>query len=118
MADTVSAETRAEAEKEDKPESAAFWIRELASAGKRDKEWIQRARGVVARYRDERSDNSARKRANILWSNTEILKSALFQGLGHPDVRRRFPKRGQDEKNTKQAALVMERGAVYSNDAY
>lgn len=123
MADTSTypapaekAETRAQAE--DKPELAAFWLSELEAAGKRDEKWIKRARAVVQRYRDEREGETKHKRANILWSNTEILKSALFGILGSPDVRRRFPKRGQDEKNTKQAALVMERGAAYSNDAY
>lgn len=114
-----SEKTELRAEAEDKPESAKFWLGELEAAGKRDRPWIERARKVVERYRDERRDaNGTEKRANILWSNTEILKSALFQRLGNPDVRRRFPKRGKDEKNTKQAALVMERGASYSNEAY
>lgn len=113
-------ETRAESDAE--PQSAKFWLGELEAAGKRDKDWIDRARKVVQRYRDERGNDagtsSAEKRANILWSNTEILKGALFRTLGNPDVRRRFPKRGKDEKNTKQAALVMERGTSYSNEAY
>jgi hypothetical protein len=119
-------ETRADAE--DKPtkgkgkkpggESAKLYHEELVSAGKRDESWLKRGREVVQRYRDERDGKRAEKRFNILWSNTEILKAAVFQGLGNPDVRRRFPKRGQDEKNTKTAALVMERGASYSNDAY
>jgi hypothetical protein len=119
-------ETRSDAE--DKPtkgkgkkpggESAKLYHEELGSAGKRDEPWLKRGREVVQRYRDERDGKRAEKRFNILWSNTEILKAAVFQGLGNPDVRRRFPKRGQDEKNTKTAALVMERGASYSNDAY
>jgi hypothetical protein len=119
-------ESRADAE--DKPtkgkgkkpggESAKLYHEELVSAGKRDESWLKRGREVVQRYRDERDGKRAEKRFNILWSNTEILKAAVFQGLGNPDVRRRFPKRGQDEKNTKTAALVMERGASYSNDAY
>lgn len=112
-------EGRAEAEKsQPKGDSAKFWLEEIGAAGKRDDDWIKRGREVVQRYRDERGQGGAEKRANILWSNTELLKSALFQRLGNPDVRRRFPKRGADEKNTKQAALVMERGASYSNEAY
>jgi len=111
--------TESRAEADAAPQSSAFWLRELEAAGKRDKDWIERAKTVVQRYRDERSkDNNGEKRANILWSNTEILKGALFRTLGNPDVRRRFPKRGKDEKNTKQAALVMERGASYANEAY
>jgi hypothetical protein len=115
------AETRKEAD--DQPVSAKFWLAELGAAGKRDKPWIDRARKVVDRYRDERGNaeygpSAKEKRANIFWSNTELLKSALFQGIGNPDVRRRFPKKGKDERTTKQAALVMERSASYSNDAY
>lgn len=114
--------TESRADADPKPESSKFWLGEITAAGKRDDNWIKRARKVVNRYRDERDHDSGsvagEKRANILWSNTELLKSALFQGLGNPDVRRRFPKRGKDEKNTKQAALVMERGATYTNDAY
>lgn len=112
-------ETRAAADSQ--PEHSKFWLQELEAAGKRDEHWIKRARVVVKRYRDEREfDNAAReeRRTNILWSNTDLLKSALFQGIGSPDVRRRFPKRGQDEKVTKQAALVMERSASYINDSY
>jgi hypothetical protein len=123
-----AAKREARADAEDKPtkgkgkkpggESAKLYHEELVSAGKRDESWLKRGREVVQRYRDERDGKRAEKRFNILWSNTEILKAAVFQGLGNPDVRRRFPKRGQDEKNTKTAALVMERGASYSNDAY
>lgn len=113
-------ETRAEAEKDAQPEDAKFWLGEIAASSKRLKGWHARANKVVARYRDERPDDDFRgeKRANILWSNTEILKSALFQRLGAPDVRRRFPKKGKDEKATRQAALVLERGVSYGNDAY
>ena len=112
------AETRKEAD--EKPTSSKFYLTEVAAAGKRDKDWVERARKVVDRYRDERgnAEGGSEKRANIFWSNTELLKAALFQGIGNPDVRRRFPKKGKDEKNTKQAALVMERSATYINDAY
>jgi hypothetical protein len=113
-------ETRAEAEKVEQPQSAKFWLNELSAAHKRDEGWIKRGQAVVKRFRDERDSkeytNSADKRANILWSNTEILKAALFQRLGNPDVRRRFPKKGKDEKDTRTAALVQERALSYSND--
>jgi len=44
----------------------------------------------------------------------------LFQGLGAPDVRRRFPKKNDNQKDkaARQAALVLERGLSYSIDAY
>jgi hypothetical protein len=111
-------DTRAAAEGE-KRDSAKFWLSELTAAEKRDRAWITRARKVVDRYRDERDlDARSERRTNILWSNTEVLKSVLFQGIGQPDVRRRFPKRGKDERAAKQAALVIERGLAYCADDY
>lgn len=112
-------ETRAEAEDEG-PESASFWLKELAASGKREATFRERGKAVIARFRDERDRDVASKerRFNILWANTILLKAALFQRLGNPDVRRRFPKKGQDERVTKTAALVLERGASYVNDVY
>lgn len=106
---------------DDKPELSKFWLGEIAAAKKRDQPWHKRADKVVARYRDERSDNrssASERRANVFWSNTETLKSTLFQGLGSPDVRRRFNKKGDSDKPARQAALVLERGLSYCADAY
>lgn len=104
---------------DDKPLLSKFWLGEVTAAKKRDSQWIERADKVIARYRDERNSDrtaSSERRANILWSNTETLKSTLFSGIGSPDVRRRFPKKGQDDKAARQAALVLERGLSYSAD--
>lgn len=110
-------ETRAKAD--EKPQASKFWLGEIAAAKKRDEKWYKRADAVVARYRDERERSTGgEQRINILWSNTEILKAALFQGLGNPDVRRRFPKRGDDDRAARQAAIVIERALSYCADAY
>lgn len=106
---------------DDKPILSKFWLGEIAAAKKRDARWHERADKVIARYRDEREQEgreNTERRANILWSNTETLKSALFQGIGNPDVRRRFPKKGQDDRVARQAALTLERGLSYCSDAY
>lgn len=106
-------------EVDDKPQLSKFWLGEITAAGKRDDAWLKRAKKVVERFRDERAlENRAEKRANILWSNTEILKAALFQGVGNPDVRRRFPKKGRDDRAARTAALALERGLSYCADAY
>jgi hypothetical protein len=111
------ADTRAAAEA--KGESAKFWLDELKAADKREDKWRKRGKKVVERYRDEREkDGSADRRTNILWSNTELLKGVLFQNVGNPDVRRRFPKKGKDERAARQAALVLERSLGYCKDAY
>lgn len=102
------------------PERSQFWLGEITAAKKRDERWWKRAQKVVARFRDEREDDDDRgeRRANILWSNTEILKAALFGGVDAPDVRRRFPKKGKDERASRTAAIVMERSLSYCQDAY
>jgi hypothetical protein len=104
-----------------KGDSSKFWQAELTAADKRERTWRKRAKAVVDRYRDERDksdENSGQRRTNILWSNTEILKAVLFQNIGNPDVRRRFPKKGKDEKTTRTTALLIERALTYCADDY
>jgi hypothetical protein len=102
-----------------KGDRAKFWHDELNAAHKRENTWAKRADKVVARYRDERErEENGERRTNILWSNTEILKAVLFQTVGSPDVRRRFPKKGKDEKSARTSALVLERGLSYCGDEY
>jgi len=119
---TGTVEHRADAEGKSTPEavSSKFWQQEIEGAKKREDKWRKRARKVLNRYKDERDDrrDGDERRANILWSNTEVLKSALFQGLDKPDVRRRFPGSGQNDRASRTAALVLERAASYSHDVY
>lgn len=118
--DTI--ERRDDAEGKPKPgmASAKFWRAEIDGAKKREDRWRKRARKVVDRYADERDDRTDgdERRANILWSNTEVLKSALFQGLDQPDVRRRFPGSTPDDRAARTAALILERSASYCQDLY
>jgi hypothetical protein len=120
--ETANASIENRSDVDDKPALSKFWLGEISASKKRDKSWHRRADKVIERYRDERNMDrqaeAAERRANILWSNTETLKSALFSGLGNPDVRRRFPKKGQDDKAARQAALSLERGLSYCSDAY
>jgi len=67
--------------------SAHTWKKELTLATKREKNWFKEAEKVVARYRgEERKKN----RFNVLWSNTETLRPAIYNSRPNPDVRRRF----------------------------
>ena len=111
-------ETRAEAEKGEEPMSSSFWLGEIAAAKKRDDKWWKRGNAVVSRYRDERASDTDGRRANILWSNTELLKGSLFEGISAPDVRRRFPKKGPDERAARTVAIVLERALSYCQDTY
>lgn len=103
-----------------KGDSAKFWLAELSASEKRERTWRKRGKAVVDRYRDERERevDVGTRRTNILWSNTEILKAVLFQNVGNPDVRRRFPRKGKDEKAARRAALVIERALSYCTDDY
>jgi hypothetical protein len=110
-------ETRAQAD--EKPLEAKFWLGELTAAAKRDEAWHTAADKVLSRYKDERGlDSVATQRVNILWSNTELLKAALFSGIGKPDVRRRFANRGQEDKAARTTAMLLERALSYCNDSY
>lgn len=63
------------------------WKREIQAAGKREKEWRDKGEKIVDRYRGY---DRKKSRFNVLWSNTEILRPAIFNSLPIPDVRRRF----------------------------
>jgi hypothetical protein len=66
---------------------ARKWKAELALAGKREKTWRDEADKVVKRYRGE---EAKKNRFNVLWSNTETLRPAIYNSRPAPDVRRRF----------------------------
>lgn len=92
------------------------WERELNAADEHEKDWREKARKILKRYRDERDakDNDV-TRFNILFSNTEVLKGAVYQRLPVPEVRRRF-----DDKDPvgKAACDVLDRCLTYASDAY
>lgn len=97
------------------PESSANWLEEIRLAKKREENWRSQGRKVVDRYRDDRpadattSGQSKDYRCNILWSNTEVLKSHLCNDLGNPDVRRMFPTRTRKGKIARASAELLER---------
>lgn len=63
------------------------WKRELMVASKREKDWRESGDKIVKRYRAEERRKNA---FNVLWSNTEVLRPALYNSKPDPDVRRRF----------------------------
>ena len=99
--------------------TAQYWQLELESADQAEKDWRDRGRAVVARYRDDRSADSfgagLYKQFNILWSNTETMKGALFARMPKADVRRRY---NDNNPITRQTAIVLERALQYGNEVY
>lgn len=93
--------------------TAKEWMLELDIEDKAHREWRERANKVIERYEDEqdREDN----RFNILWSNTEVMHSALYAKTPTPEVRRRYLDK---DKSGKQAAEITERAIAYCIDVY
>ena len=91
-----------------------FWVDNLELARKVNEDWQKSAGNTVEKY----SGTGAERRANqhnILWSNTETLRPALYNSTPKPDVRRRF--RDEDPVG-KQVAEALERALSYALDAY
>lgn len=66
---------------------ARRWKRELTLAGKREKDWRKEGEKIYKRYRAGEKKYS---RYNVLWSNTDVLRPAIYNSKPDPDVRRRF----------------------------
>jgi hypothetical protein len=112
-------ETEDERRQEDTPEDiASFWQVQLALADRDQQDWVKEAKTVVQRYRAEQASASKRneaKKFNILFSNTEVLKAALYGKAAKPDVRRRF---ADKDPTARMAADVIERALVTAAEAY
>lgn len=92
----------------------AYWQGQEEIADKDEKKWHNRALKIIKRYRDERPDNSAAlHRFNILWSNVQTLKPALYARTPKPDVQRRF--NDQDDV-ARLASTLLERSIAFSLD--
>lgn len=112
-------ERRSDAENEE-PKSARLWHIELKAAAERDKKWRHRGFKVIERFRDERgfagrSDRRKTFKTNMLWANTEIMKSALTPTDILPDVRRRHVKQ---DALARTSAEFTERFLGTSLDSY
>lgn len=114
-AESASIESRAEAEGAEG--DSKFWQGQLDLAEKDHKDWIKDGKSVVKRYKgsDEKVRASSNNRKfNILFSNTETLKAALFARMAKPDIRRRF---ADQDKLGRQVAEIVERAAIYCQEA-
>lgn len=98
----------------DQQATVKLWAIRIESARKRDEKWRKRALKVLDVYRDKR-DEGAEAKFNVLWSNVETLRPALYIKTPKPDVRRRF--RDKDPIG-KAIAEIEERALSYSADAY
>lgn len=76
---------------EGKGGQAKRWKAELDSAKRAQTDFMKRAEKTIRRYRDERDAVDAQDRKfNILWSNVQTLKPAIYAKPPKPEVSRRF----------------------------
>ena len=96
--------------------SAKNWLDALKLSDKDVREWHACGQKIVDRFRNERPDIiDGAKRFNILWSNVETLKPALYAQLPKPVCERRY--RDSDEIG-RVASTILERSILYHLDAY
>lgn len=76
---------------EEKQSLSAFWTGEIEAAEKEFERWVETSQRIIRRYRDDRDVVSSRQRRfNILWSNVQLMKPALYGRMPKPTVTRRF----------------------------
>ena len=116
MADDLSLNTKAEADATPQ-KKVRRWLLEIKLAQKREKKWREQAADILNVYRGKSGNDGAPKKNsfNILWSNTEVMRPALYNSTPKPDVRRRFR---QNDLLGKAVSEVMERSTTYCIDAY
>jgi len=95
---------------------ARRWHQELKLAKKEDADWCKRAKKIVKRYRDDRTQgNSGVKRYNILWSNVQTVLPALYGRTPRAQVERRWKDK---DPVSRTAATILERALQYEIDHY
>jgi hypothetical protein len=94
------------------PESevVTWWLKELAEAKKREKNWRKEANRIVDLYEGEKADDY---QYNILYSNTETMLPALYNSTPRPIVQRRFK---DEDPLGKMASKAAERTLEYLID--
>lgn len=102
-----------------------YWLGqlELSKKAKGYITWQNRAKAIIKRYRDERSDQDGAgdpqgevtegARFNILWSNVQTLMPALFGKTPKPVVERRYLDRDEVGRT---ASVILERALLYELD--
>lgn len=101
---------------EEKQSLSEFWTCEIESAEKDFERWLETSSRIVRRYRDDRDAvNSRTRRFNILWSNVQLMKPALYGRMPKPMVTRRFKDADQVGR---AASTMLERCLEYEVEEY
>lgn len=99
---------------------AKRWLSDVRVAKEKTSEWRRRGDRIIERYRDERTSSDPvtidkMRRMNLLWSNVETLKPALYAQTPKPIAQRR----NQDKDPVgRWASEVLQRCLTYQLDVY
>lgn len=88
------------------------WVDEIKFYETKAQSWEKRAKKIVARYKDDRKSDltTSVPRFNVLWSNVQTLKPALYGRLPKPDIERRY--RDKDDVG-RVTSMVLERAITF-----
>ena len=93
------------------------WLLELDYAEGEEKDWRARGQAVVDRYRNEGAYESstptvrAKDTFNVLWSNVETMRPAIYNSTPEPVVTDRF---GDDTPLVKCSVDILRRALKYT----
>lgn len=119
MADVMPAEEKQEAagtgpSKEELRQQKAQqrWAEEIRFYESKAGDWHKRAKKIISRYKDDRKKDVTQSapRFNVLWSNVQTLKPALYGRLPKPDIERRY--RDKDDVG-RVTSMVLERAITF-----
>ncbi len=98
-------------------DSAGDWLVQLKCAEKDQKDWIDRGKKIVKRYRDERKATGManEKKYNILWSNVRTMFPAIYSRKPEPQVERRYK---DADPVARCSSEILERVLKYEIDHY
>lgn len=92
------------------------WSAEITRAEKAQSKWVKRSEKIEKIYRDERElDGDRSRRFNVLWSNVETLRPAVYARTPKAAVSRRYGDRNPVARLT---AVVLERALQTSCELY
>jgi hypothetical protein len=98
-----------QADKKPQSKTVAFWLDQIDTYDSKFEPWAKRSKKIIKRYKDDRGSKSGSK-FNILWSNVQTLKPALYASPPKPNIDRRFQ---DDDDLGRYASLVLERSVSY-----
>lgn len=98
---------------------AEAWIKQLDAADKKEKSWRAVSKKIIDRYRGDDTYNDKgefqKETFNVLWSNTETLRPAIYNKTPTADIRRRY---GDKDPTAKAISDLLKKSISYVMDAY